>query len=164
MSAQVPTSDSELLDLLRIARALSVSELSDAMEVTPTAVRQRLVRLLAQHAIQREVIRHGLHGRGRPRHRYWLTETGLSLTDSNFTDLAVTLLQEIPQSNDPEVRRETLRRIAQTLANGYASQIQGETPAERLQSLAKLLNERSSPALPPRSATPPQVEACHAAQ
>ena len=139
MSAQVPTSDSGLLALLRIAGALSLSELSDAMEVTPTAVRQRLVRLLAQHAIQREAVR---YGQGRPRYRYWLTENGLSLTRSNFTDLAVTLWQEICRSNDPKVLRETLRRIARALATGYASQIEGETPAKRLQSLTKLLNER----------------------
>jgi predicted ArsR family transcriptional regulator len=135
MSTQVPTSDSEVLDLLRIARALSVSELSDAMEVTPTAVRQRLVRLLAQHAIQREAIR---HGRGRPKHRYSLTQDGLSRTGSNFTDLPVTLSQEIRQSNDPEVRRETLRQIARTLATSYTSPIRHAKPTDR--------NERRIPA------------------
>ena len=46
-----------LLDLVRIAGPLGVSELSDAMEVTPTAVRQRLMRLMAQSLIQREAIR-----------------------------------------------------------------------------------------------------------
>jgi predicted ArsR family transcriptional regulator len=142
MSTQVPTSDAGLLDLLRITGPLSVSELSDAMEVTATAVRQRLVRLLGQNAIQREATR---HGRGRPRHRYWLTEKGLRLTGSNFTDLAVTLWQEIRQSNDPELRRETLRRIARALAAGYADQIQGDTPAERMESLAKLLAQRQIP-------------------
>ena len=142
MSTQAPTSDAGLLDLLRITGPLSVSELSDAMEVTATAVRQRLVRLLGQNAIQREATR---HGRGRPRHRYWLTEKGLRLTGSNFTDLAVTLWQEIRQSNDPELRRETLRRIARALASGYADQIQGETPAERMESLARLLAQRQIP-------------------
>ena len=143
MSMQAPTSDSGLLDLLRITGPLGVSELADAMEVTPTAVRQRLVRLLSQNAIQREAPR---HGRGRPRHRYWLTEKGLRLTGSNFTDLAVTLWQEIRQSNDPELRRETLRRIARALALGYADQIRGETPSERMESLAKLLAQRQIPA------------------
>jgi DeoR family transcriptional regulator, suf operon transcriptional repressor len=143
MSTQVPTSDAGLLDLLRIAGALSVSELADAMEVTPTAVRQRIVRLLAQNSIQREAIR---HGRGRPRHRYWLTEKGLSLTGSNFTDLAMTLWQEMRQSSDDQTRRETLRRIARALATGYADQIQGQTPEERMRSLAELLNQRRIPA------------------
>ena len=142
MSMQAPTSDSGLLDLLRITGPLGVSELADAMEVTPTAVRQRLVRLLGQNAIQREATR---HGRGRPKHRYWLTERGMSLTGSNFTDLAVTLWRDIRESNDPELRRETLRRIARALAAGYANQIQGDTPEDRMHSLAELLTQRRIP-------------------
>ncbi len=142
MSALVPTSDAGLLALLRIAGPLSVSELADAMEVTATAVRQRLVRLLSQSSIQREAT---WHGRGRPRHRYWLTEKGMGLTGSNFTNLAATLWQESCQSHDPELCRQTLRRIARALASGYAEQITGETPAERMESLARLLRQRQSP-------------------
>ncbi len=142
MSVQVPTSDSGLLDLLRITGPLSVTELADAMEVTATAVRQRLTRLMSQNAIQREAIR---HGRGRPRHRYWLTEKGVSLTGSNFTDLAMTLWREISKSDDKELRRETMRRIAQALATGYADQIQGNSPEERMRSLAALLQHRRIP-------------------
>jgi DeoR family transcriptional regulator, suf operon transcriptional repressor len=142
MSTQAPTSDGGLLDLLRITGPLGVSQLADAMEVTPTAVRQRLVRLLSQNSIQRDLIR---HGRGRPRHNYWLTDKGMSLTGSNFTDLAMTLWQEIRQSKDPELRRETLRRIARALASGYTDQIHGDTPAERMQSLADLLARRRIP-------------------
>ena len=73
MSVSAPKSDSDLLDLLRKRGPLGVSELVDAMEVTPTAVRQRLTRLLAKEMIQRDVVR---GGRGRPKHRYWLTERG----------------------------------------------------------------------------------------
>lgn len=142
MSVQLPTSDSGLLDLLRIAGPLGVSELANAMEVTPTAVRQRLTRLLGQNAIQREATR---HGRGRPRHRYWLTEKGLSLTGSNFTDLAVTLWRDMRETADPELRRVTLQRIAQALATSYAGQIHGSTPEERMRSLAELLSQRRIP-------------------
>ena len=47
MSVEAPNSDADLLDLIRIAGPLSVTELADAMEVTATAVRQRLTRLMA---------------------------------------------------------------------------------------------------------------------
>ena len=123
MSTQAPTSDSGLMDLLRITGPLGVSELADAMEVTPTAVRQRLTRLMSQKAIQREATR---HGRGRPKHRYWLTEKGLRQTGSNFTDLAVTLWQEIRESSDPELRRETLRRIAEGAGRGLCQADPGQ--------------------------------------
>ena len=80
------------MDLLRITGPLGVSELADAMEVTPTAVRQRLTRLLAGEVIRREPVR---NGRGRPKHRYWLTDKGIRRTGSNFDDLAIALWGEV---------------------------------------------------------------------
>ncbi len=142
MSISAPKSDGDLLDLLRITGPLGVSELADAMEVTPTAVRQRLTRLLAGEAIQREPIR---NGRGRPKHRYWLTDKGIRRTGSNFDDLAMALWGEVSQKGDPELKRETLRRIARALAAGYAAQIEGDTPADRMESLAQLLAQRRIP-------------------
>ncbi len=46
MTVEVESSDIALLDLLRKHGSLSVSQLKAAMQVTATAVRQRLVRLL----------------------------------------------------------------------------------------------------------------------
>ena len=73
MSAKAPNSDRDVLDLLQSRGPLGVSELTHAMEVTNTSVRQRLLRLMAKEMIQRETVR---HGRGRPRHLYALTEKG----------------------------------------------------------------------------------------
>ena len=142
MSVEAPNSDADLLDLIRIAGPLSVAELADAMEVTATAVRQRLTRLMAQSMICREAIR---AGRGRPKHRYSLTDKGLRQTGSNFTDLALALWAEIKTAGDETLGRGLLRRISRALASGYASQIKGDTPTERLQSLADLLNQRRIP-------------------
>ena len=101
MSVETPNSDADLLDLIRIAGSLSVSELADAMEVTATAVRQRLTRLMSQAMISREPIR---AGRGRPKHRYSLTEKGMRQTGSNFTDLAFALWSEIKTAGDDKLR------------------------------------------------------------
>ena len=73
ISAKEPKSDRDVLDLLQSRGPLGVSELTHAMGVTNTSVRQRLLRLMAKGMIQRETVR---HGRGRPRHRYSLTEKG----------------------------------------------------------------------------------------
>jgi predicted ArsR family transcriptional regulator len=139
MSIESPTSDSDFPDLLRAIGPLSVAELATAMEVTPTAVRQRLTRMMSQGILQREAQR---KGRGRPLHRYTLTDKGLRLTGSNFTDLAMTLWTEIRSIDNPEFRREMLRRIAHAMATKYANQVEGNTPAERLRSLADLLAKR----------------------
>ncbi|MGD0897543.1 MAG: hypothetical protein ABR915_06875 [Thermoguttaceae bacterium] len=142
MSIAAPHCDGDLLDLVRIAGPLGVSELSDAMDVTATAVRQRLTRLMARSLVERETIR---IGRGRPKHRYSLTDKGLRQTGSNFTDLAMALWREVRSIPDEALRRETLRRLAKALASGYARQIHGNAPAERLQSLADLLIQRGIP-------------------
>ena len=142
MSNAVVNSDGDLLDLLRVAGPLDVKEMAGAIEVTATAVRQRLTRMMARGLIQREPIR---AGRGRPRHRYQLTDRGLELTGSNFADLATALWEEVRSIKDAVLRRQLLERIARALAASYRSQIQGETPTERMQSLSELLAKRRIP-------------------
>lgn len=142
MSTAVVHSDADLLELLRIAGPLDVAEMATAIEVTSTAVRQRLGRMLARGLIQRDVIR---NGRGRPRHRYRLTDRGLDLTGSNFSDLAMALWREISGIANAEIRAELLRRVARALAQSYAGQVQGDTVAERMRSLSELLAAKRVP-------------------
>jgi len=142
MSIEAPTSDADLLDLLRSEGSLSVDELARAIEVTPTAIRQRLMRLMAQQLIDREAIR---IGRGRPKHLYRLTDKGLRLTGSNFTDLALALWRQIRSIEDVRVREDMIERIARALAEQYADQVEGDTAAERMRSLGKLLAQRRIP-------------------
>jgi DeoR family suf operon transcriptional repressor len=159
MSIQAPSSDPEFLDLLRTTGPLSVSDLADAMQVTPTAVRQRLTRLMSRDIIEREAIR---NGRGRPKHRYSLTEKGLRMTGSNFTDLATVLWKEVRSLENPDLRRDMLRRIARSLAGGYAGHVQGKTPLERLHSVAEILAQRRIPASVEENADKPSlaIQAC----
>jgi predicted ArsR family transcriptional regulator len=119
-----------------------VAEIADHVEVTPTAVRQRLGRLLARGFVEREPVR---HGRGRPRHRYRLTQKGLRLTGSNFADLALVLWRSISSIEDFEVRRTILRRVVRTLVDSYGRQVDGQTVTERMRSLAELLQQRRVP-------------------
>jgi DeoR family transcriptional regulator, suf operon transcriptional repressor len=135
-------SDADLLNLLRSSGSLGVADLSAALDVTPTTVRQRLTRLLAQGMIERHAVR---NGRGRPRHRYRTTSKGLRLLGSNFTDLALALWREITKIEDFELRRTMLRRVLRSLVEAYARQIEGNSPAERMQSLAALLGHRRVP-------------------
>ncbi|MCA9163552.1 MAG: MarR family transcriptional regulator [Planctomycetales bacterium] len=142
MTDDLLSSDTPLLDLLRKRGALTVPEIGEAMGVTATAVRQRLNRLMAQRLIQRtaEIV-----GRGRPSHKYELTDAGRRKTGSNFADLAIALWQEIREIKDPEVRQGLLQRVARRLADTYAGQISGRTLAEKMESLAELLGERRIP-------------------
>ena len=92
--------------------------------------------------VRREAIR---AGRGRPSHRYELTQKGLRLTGSNFADLALVLWREIGSIKDAEVRRSVLRRVVRALVASYAQQVQGRTVLEKMRSLSELLARRRVP-------------------
>jgi predicted ArsR family transcriptional regulator len=142
MPSKAESSDLGLLDLLRTHGPLSVSQLKAAMHVTTTAVRQRLVRLLSNGDIERTTER---LNRGRPAHRYGLTEKGRRRAGSNFADLAMTLWQEIREIKDAEIRRGLLQRISGRLATLYAGQIKGSSLEERMESVAELFRDRQIP-------------------
>ena len=142
MTDDIIPSDIAILDLLRNSETLSIVDLASLMEVTATAVRQRLTRLMAQGYIDRETTR---AGRGRPSHQYRLTSKGRRKTGSNFADLAIALWQEIRSIEDLDVRRGLLQRLAKRLVDVYAGQIAGETIEEKMESLASLFGERKIP-------------------
>ena len=136
------SSDIGILDLLRKAGPLGVSQLSGAAGVTATAVRQRLTRLMAQGLVDRETTR---AGRGRPSHRYRLTDKGRRQSGANFADLALALWQEVRGIEDPEVRRGLLQRIAKTMAKMYGTQVTGATTTDRMQAVSRVFAERNVP-------------------
>lgn len=141
MSTVTEQSDALLLDHLRMAPA-GIAELAQSLQVTATAVRQRLNRLMGQGLVERQLHR---AGRGRPKHHYQLTEKARRQAGSNFADLAMVLWREIRAVKEPEVRRGLLARVAGAMATAYQPQITGETTAERMQSVSDLLADRQVP-------------------
>jgi len=142
VSEATETSDLQILDLLRKQSALSVSQLISQTGVTATAVRQRLTRLLSQGLIEREAL---TGGRGRPSHKYKLTDLGRRSAGANFADLAVALWQEVREIKDQEIRRGLLKRLSKRMAESYAEQIHGDSVGERMESLAEMFTARQIP-------------------
>lgn len=142
MSTVTETSDARLLDLLKQRGAMNIAELASATSVTATAVRQRLSRLTAQGLIVRETAR---AGRGRPSHRYLLSEKGRRQSGNNYADLAIMLWDEIRSVKDAEVRRGLFQRLASAMARFYANRIKGTTASSRMESLKELFAERRVP-------------------
>ena len=139
---EIVSSDTGLLDLLRKVSPQTVTQLADTMNVTATAVRQRLTRLLAQGLVERTA---RSAGRGRPVHEYRLTLAGKRKSGANFADLAVALWEEIRSIEDPEVRRGLLQRISRRLAEQYSDQITGVTLEEKMESLAEFFGRKQIP-------------------
>jgi predicted ArsR family transcriptional regulator len=142
MADEILTSDGAILDLLRKRDALTVSELSTALGVTATAVRQRLTRLLAHGLIERCATR---EGRGRPSHHYSLTSKGRRQTGANFADLAVALWEEVRAIEDPEVRRGLLQRLSKRLGAMYAQQLEGKDRDQRMEAMVEIFRDRHVP-------------------
>ncbi len=142
MNHVAESSDVGILDLLRKTGPLGVAQLTEATGVTPTAVRQRLVRLMAEGLVDREVAR---SGRGRPSHRYTLSDKGRRQRGTNFADLALALWKEVREVKQPEVRRGLLARIAKTMAEMYGPLASGRTSAERMRSVKRIFAERDLP-------------------
>jgi DeoR family suf operon transcriptional repressor len=136
------SSDTALLNHLRRNELLTVSQLAQRMEVTATAVRQRLNRLMAQGLVERQS---SPSGRGRPSHRYTLTDKGRRHSGGNFADLAMALWQEVRSVRQPEIRRGLLQRLAKTMAAMYRPHIAGDSVAERMKSIKRLFAERNVP-------------------
>jgi len=84
-------------------------------------------------------------GRGRPSHRYALTDAGRRQAGNNFGDLAMILWEEIRSITDPAVRRGLIPRMAKRMASLYADRVQGETVVDRMQSVAEVFGQRDVP-------------------
>lgn len=142
MSAITESGDQLLLDFIRREGAVTIAALVAEMGVTATAVRQRVRRLMADGLIERHAER---KSRGRPNHRYRLTEKGERSAGTNFADMAVVLWEEIRSVEDPAIRRGLLQRIAQRLSSRYQDRVSGTTLAERMSDVAGVLAERQVP-------------------
>ena len=156
MAMQTETSDKGVLDFLRREGPVTIGALVAEMGVTATAVRQRLQRLMADGLITRQTER---KGRGRPNHRYSLTEKGERAAGTNFGDMASVLWDEIKSVEDPAIRRGLLKRIASRLAERYRNRVNGETLGARMTALAGVMGERDIPFAVEQAATLPVLTA-----
>ena len=142
MDDQLVPSDVTVLDLMRKNESLTVAQLADLMGVTATAIRQRLTRLLAQGVVER--VSKG-SGRGRPSYFYQLSMEGRRKAGANFADLAVALWEEVRDIKDEEVRRGLLTRLARRMADQYLGEVKGNTPEERINSIAEIFTSKNIP-------------------
>ena len=142
MDDEFMSSDAAILDLLRKHECVTVLELARGMQVTATAVRQRLVRLMSQGYVERRASR---GARGRHSHRYVLSAKGRRRVGVNFSDLAIALWSEIQGLGDREIQGRLMAGISRRLAGMYAAAVHGASLEEKMQSLAGLFGERRIP-------------------
>lgn len=139
MKPPIDTADHAFLQTLRRHGPSTIAELCDVLQVTATAVRQRLSRLQTAGLIGREMVR---AGRGRPFHRYLVTETGLQLLGDNYRELALLLWEAVHESLDATARERVLTSVAQGMASRYGSAVQSAELSTRINELQVVLTGR----------------------
>lgn len=134
------SSDRPLLDIIRRQGPLTVSDMAERLGVTPTAVRNRLTRLLGANLVVRQT---ESHGRGRPKHTYQASLETHKKLGQNYADLAVALWEELMGAvEDRKLRRLIFGRITDKLADLYSSQLKGEAWQGRMVQLGSILHDR----------------------
>jgi len=139
MPTHLDPQDRECLDRLRRNDGASVQDLCQEFGVTPTAIRQRLSRILELGLATREASR--LEGRGRPRHIYHVTQRGLKELGNNYGDLARILWAEVKQIDDSGTRQRVIDGVRAALVSQYSSQVGFGSTAERFKRLAEVMTE-----------------------
>src|SRR3954463_14895276 len=156
MATETKTSDAGLVELLRRNGPMSIAQLMSAMDVTATAGRQRLRRLTSTGQVERITVK---TARGRPSHRYSLTEKARRQAGSNFADLTIALWNEVRAIKNEETRGTVLKRIAGKMAGLYGDSMQGTNTEERMQDVVGLMAERNVPFAVDRSGQLPVLRA-----
>ena len=151
--------DQLVLDLLRRSEGLSVSNLMERLEVTATAIRQRLDRLENSGLIER---RKQSTSRGRPSFNYFLTDLGWRQAGVTYSDLAIAMWKEIQAIEVESMRNEIVDRVSERMGNQLRDLIPKAPLDERMQSMASLMSNRKAPtsALLNREFPILEVQAC----
>ncbi|HBE70619.1 MAG TPA: ArsR family transcriptional regulator [Planctomycetaceae bacterium] len=148
--------DQRVLELLRAQGAMTVSELTETLDVTATAVRQRLDRLVDSRLIQR--VKKSA-GRGRPSFRYELTALGVRYASANYSVLATALWQEVMELPNALQRGRILRRVAKRMAMDLKQELPADGEiSDRLAAMASALERRKVPAAVKQSGDMPVLE------
>jgi len=152
--------DQAVLDLLRRGEGLTVQELIDRLEVTATAVRQRLDRLVQVELIERRKV---VAGRGRPQFKYYLTSLGKRYASASYAALALALWQEVVDLPSQAMRQRIMRKVGRRMGLELRSTLTGEASLmERLSEVAGKLTQHRVPAAVEQVGELPvlQVHAC----
>ena len=134
--------DQLVLDLLRRQAGLSVTDLMDRLEVTATAIRQRLDRLEESGLIERR--KQGV-GRGRPSFNYFLTAKGAQQAGVTYTDLAIALWTEIKLIASTELKARLIERVSERIGGSFRELLTEGPIEERMHLMAGLLTNRRIP-------------------
>jgi DeoR family suf operon transcriptional repressor len=126
-----------ILRALKTNNGASVPELAKLADVSAVTVRHHISSLQADGLV--EVGTDQRHSVGRPRHIYYLTDSGEELFPRHYLGLTKRLLDQVKTSLSPEAVSQLFELMADDILSGYTARLQGASQGERLALLAEIL-------------------------
>ena len=116
----------------------TISELSDAVGISPISIRHHIASLQADNLVDCEEERHGV---GRPRLLFSLTESGVEQFPTRYVRLTIRLLQHLKATMPAALVSELFTQMAKDLAKELAEDAKAAnlTFQERLALIVELL-------------------------
>ena len=131
------TRDRVLQTLLNKQRC-TINELADSVGINQISVRHHISRLEAEGLVTSE---EELHGVGRPRRIYFLTEQGLERFPTRYMRLTLRLLEQLKESLPETMVKGLFAQMAQEMVEDYTAEAHtdGLSMEERLGRMSEML-------------------------
>lgn len=151
--------DQLILDLLRREEGLGVPDFMERLEVTATAIRQRLDRLEEAGYIERKK---QSAGRGRPSFQYFLTDMGWRQAGVTYGDFAISMWSEICAIRDEQLKSALIDAISHRMGCKFREHMPDAPLIERMKHIVSMLSHRKIPSCIAEESDEPvlEVQAC----
>lgn len=128
----------------RVLRAMlsrgrcTINELANDVGINPISIRHHITKLEADGLVTSE---EELHGVGRPRRVYYLTEAGLERFPTRYMRLTLRLLTQLKEAMPKATVDQLFAQMAKDLVHEYTSDasIEGRSMEDKLKSVQDLL-------------------------
>jgi DeoR family suf operon transcriptional repressor len=137
VSSIEPTKE-RIFQALRTKGQMTVSELADAIRITPIAVRHHLVSLQAEGLVEAREERHGV---GRPRQIYKITPQAMDRDSSRYYQFTNLLLDQLKEHLSPQMVNTLLLDVASSMAGEWKKELDSLPLPQRLERLVQLLTQ-----------------------
>jgi predicted ArsR family transcriptional regulator len=141
----VETTRQTILDILRRRKQATIEELTHFLGLAPATIRRHLDILMRDSLVSVGQVRRET---GRPHYVFSLTEAGEDLFPKNYIRLTNRLIEEIVNLDAEETRDRSglelaelvFEKMAERMAQTYASRVTGATLVARLEEVVNLLS------------------------
>jgi len=109
-----------ILEILLKRQRSTINELADLVEINPISVRHHISKLEAQGKVTSE---EEIHGVGRPRRVYFLTNQGMEQFPHRYLTLSIRLLEQLKETLPSATVKKLFKEIATEMVNDHTAQL-----------------------------------------